>query len=131
MARDQAYQEAEQRIEEARQEGAIELDLSNMELTEVPEAIASLTLLQTLDLSNNQLTEIPDEIASLTQLQTLNLSNNQLTALPAQLANLTRLQTLYLGNNQFNEFCRSIKKLYNLSVYKHYNIVSYSEVFKK
>ena len=45
MARDKAYQEAEQRIEKARQEGAIELDLSNIELTEIPEAIASLTQL--------------------------------------------------------------------------------------
>ncbi|WP_449417700.1 hypothetical protein [Phormidium nigroviride] len=46
MARDEAYLEAEQRIEAARQEGAIALDLSYMGLTEVPEAIASLTQLQ-------------------------------------------------------------------------------------
>jgi hypothetical protein len=71
MARDKAYREAEQRIEKARREGAIELDLSNMKLTEVPEAIASLTKLQNLDLSRNQLTELPEAIASLTQLQTL------------------------------------------------------------
>ncbi|MEH1974329.1 MAG: leucine-rich repeat domain-containing protein [Nostoc sp.] len=59
MAKDRAYWEAEQRIEQARQEGAIELDLSNIELTELPEAIASLTQLQQLDLSDNQLTELP------------------------------------------------------------------------
>ena len=46
MARDQAYQEAEQRIEAARREGETELDLSRMQLTEVPEAIA--TILYTL-----------------------------------------------------------------------------------
>lgn len=39
MARDEAYWEAERRIEAARQEGAIELDLSGRGLTEVPEAI--------------------------------------------------------------------------------------------
>ncbi|MEH2104845.1 hypothetical protein [Nostoc sp.] len=52
MARDKAYQKAEQRIEKARQEGAIELDLSNIELTEIPEMIASLTQLQLLYLDD-------------------------------------------------------------------------------
>jgi hypothetical protein len=48
MTRDEAYQEAEQRIETARQEGATELDLIGMGLTELPAAIASLTQFQTL-----------------------------------------------------------------------------------
>ncbi|MDZ8089727.1 MAG: leucine-rich repeat domain-containing protein, partial [Nostoc sp. DedQUE12b] len=82
MARDKAYQKAEQRIEKARREGAIELNLSNIKLTEIPEAIASLTQLQQLNLSYNQLTELPEAIASLTQLQQLYLSNNRLTQLP-------------------------------------------------
>ncbi|MBE9125983.1 MULTISPECIES: leucine-rich repeat domain-containing protein [unclassified Coleofasciculus] len=79
MARDEAYREAEQRIEAARQAGATELDLSGMELTEVPEAIAALTQLQGLYLSFNKLTARPEAIASLTQLQELDLSGNQLT----------------------------------------------------
>jgi len=86
MARDEAYRSAEQRIEAARQEGATELNLHGMRLTELPEAIASLTQLQTLDLSNNELTELPEAIASLTQLQSLNLWNNQLTELPEAIA---------------------------------------------
>ncbi len=65
MTQDEAYQEAEQRIETARQERATALDLSGLGLTEVPEAIASLTQLQTLDLERNQLTKVPKEIASL------------------------------------------------------------------
>ena len=40
---------ARQRIEQARQEGAITLDLSGLKLTELPEAIASLTQLQDLN----------------------------------------------------------------------------------
>jgi hypothetical protein len=43
MARDEAYQEAERRIEAAHLDGAAKLDLSGMELTELPEAIAQLT----------------------------------------------------------------------------------------
>ncbi len=45
MARDEAYREAERRIEKARREGATMLDLREMNLTELPEAIASLTWL--------------------------------------------------------------------------------------
>jgi Leucine-rich repeat (LRR) protein len=53
MARDEAYREAEQRIEAARQAGATKLDLSSMQLTELPEAIAALTQLQSLNLYDN------------------------------------------------------------------------------
>ena len=59
MLGNEAYREAQQRIEEARREGARTLDLSYMELTEVPESIASLTELRLLNLFNNQLTNLP------------------------------------------------------------------------
>ncbi|MBD2058616.1 hypothetical protein H6F88_21885 [Oculatella sp. FACHB-28] len=39
MARDEAYQEAERRIETARQERATEFELNRMGLTELPEEI--------------------------------------------------------------------------------------------
>lgn len=54
MARDEAYQEAKRRIEAAHQEGATELDFSSLGLTELPEAIASLTQLQSLNLSRHR-----------------------------------------------------------------------------
>ncbi|MEH2023356.1 leucine-rich repeat protein [Nostoc sp.] len=114
MARDKAYQEAEQRIKKARQEGAIELDLSDMKLTEIPEAIASLTQLQELDLDDNQLTELPEAIASLTQLQQLDLNNNELTELPEAIASLTQLQQLNLDNNQLTELPEAIASLTQL-----------------
>lgn len=144
MARDEAYREAEQLIEAARQEGATKLDLSYMGLTEVPEAIASLTQLQSLDLSSNQLTKVPEAIAALTnlrylkvgsdefsdynnqlmalpeaiaaltQLQVLDLSYNQLTALPEAIASLTQLQWLDLSNNQLTELPEAIAFLTQL-----------------
>jgi hypothetical protein len=80
MARDEAYRQAEQRIEEARRKGETQLDLSLMGLTEVPEAIANLTQLQELDLSINLLTALPKAIAHLTQLQLLVLSDNPLNS---------------------------------------------------
>ncbi|HEY9800990.1 MAG TPA: COR domain-containing protein [Leptolyngbyaceae cyanobacterium] len=114
MVRDKAYREAEQRIEKARQEEAIKLDLSNMELTEVPEAIASLSVLQQLDLSGNQLSQLPEAIASLSRLQKLYLSNNQLSQLPEAIASLSKLQRLYLSNNQLSQLPEAIASLSEL-----------------
>ena len=67
MARDEAYREAEKRIEYARRKSRTILVLSSMKLTEIPEEIASLSQLQKLDLSDNQITEIPEAITSLSQ----------------------------------------------------------------
>jgi Leucine-rich repeat (LRR) protein len=114
MARDEAYREAEQRIEAARQEGATTLDLSFMQLTELPEAIAALTQLQSLNLSDNQLTELPEAIAALTQLQSLDLSYNELTALPEAIAALTQLQSLNLSLNELTALPEAIAALTQL-----------------
>src|SRR6185503_20947453 len=105
MARDAAYREAEKKIEEARQSGATELDLSGKwneespKLTELPESLSQLTQLQSLDLGNNRVTALPEWLCQLAQLQTLDLNNNYLTALPEWLCLLAQLQTLELNNN--------------------------------
>ncbi|MGB8169836.1 MAG: COR domain-containing protein [Chthoniobacteraceae bacterium] len=107
MPRDEAYQLAEKKIEEARRSGAKELDLGGGEygekkpkLTELPESLGRLTQLQTLDLSGNQLTALPEWLGQLTQLQTLDLSRNQLTALPESLCQLTQLESLDIVGNK-------------------------------
>jgi Leucine-rich repeat (LRR) protein len=105
---------AQQRIKWARQGKARELDLRDMKLTKLPEAIASLTNLQGLNLNNNQLTELPKAIASLTQLQVLDLSNNKLRKLPNAIASLTQLQKLDLQNNQLSELPKAIASLTQL-----------------
>ena len=60
MARNEAYQIAEERIAAALKEGATELNLSKLGLTEVPSSVAKLTNLIVLNLSINQITAIPD-----------------------------------------------------------------------
>ncbi|MBK6647214.1 MAG: leucine-rich repeat domain-containing protein [Anaerolineales bacterium] len=89
MPKDKAYQQAEQKIQQALQSGATELNLLDMKLTELPGSIGQLTQLTELDLSNNQLTTLPDSLGQLTQLTTLDLSNNQLT-LPDWLGKFTQ-----------------------------------------
>jgi hypothetical protein len=114
MLGNEGDREVQQRIEQARRDRARTLDLSGLKLTELPEAIASLTQLQLLDLSNNKLTELPEAIASLTQLQQLYLSNNQLRKLPEAIASLTQLQLLNLSNNQLRELPEAIASLTQL-----------------
>jgi hypothetical protein len=95
------------------------LDVSNNQLTQLPESIGKLTNLRQLLLNNNQLTQLPESISELTRLGTLNLSNNQLTQLPRNIDGLTGLTKLNLSNNQFTEWPENIgylEKLLNLDV---------------
>ena len=82
MAKDAAYKLAEQKIEEALKSGATDLNLSNMNLTELPDSLGQLTQLIELNLSNNKLIVLPEWLGQLTQLQKLNLESTQITILP-------------------------------------------------
>ncbi len=65
------YQQAEQKIQQALQSGATELDLRDMQLTELPESIGQLKQLRKLDLGHyygkdekdkNRLTTLPPSL---------------------------------------------------------------------
>jgi len=114
MARDQAYLEAEKKIEQALKSGAMELNISLVILTELPESIGLLTQLQSLDLNFNHLTALPESLGQLTQLQTLDLSSNQLMALPESLGQLTQLGSLNLSHNKLTALPESLGQLTQL-----------------
>jgi Leucine-rich repeat (LRR) protein len=84
-------------IQQAKDERAEKLDLSNKNLTEIPPEIAQLTSLQVLYLNNNQIREIPEALAHLTSLQFLNLYNNQIR----EISNKTKLIT-QISNNMLS-----------------------------
>ncbi|MCI0551320.1 MAG: leucine-rich repeat domain-containing protein [Anaerolineae bacterium] len=100
MVRDEAYREAEKKIQQALKSDATTLSLSDMKLTELPESIGQLTQLQSLNLSNNQLTALPQSLGQIIQLQELDLQANQLATLPESLGQLTQLRTLIRGFDQ-------------------------------
>lgn len=114
MARGGAYREAEQKIEEARRSGATKLDLSQMNLTELPESLGQLAQLQSLNLLGNELRDLPKSLSQLTQLQTLDLWGNYLTALPESLGKLTQLWWLNIARNQLTALPKWIGQLERL-----------------
>jgi C-terminal novel E3 ligase, LRR-interacting/Leucine rich repeat len=114
-------QEASKRIRQVFQNKSIFLDLSILQLNNLPKIIGQLTQLQTLYLYNNKLQALPAEIVQLTQLKTLSLSSNQLKALPAEIIQLTQLQTLDLSYNQLQALPTEIGQLTQLQRLDLYN----------
>ncbi|HEY2913658.1 MAG TPA: COR domain-containing protein [Candidatus Angelobacter sp.] len=110
----EGWQEARQRIEEAKRSNAAELDLNGLNLTTVPEWLGQLNHLQRLDLSQNRFTNLPKSLGELDQLRMLDLSRNQLTTLPESLGQLNQLQALYLGYNQLTNLPESLGQLSQL-----------------
>jgi internalin A len=106
--------EAVRRIEEAKRSGSESLDLSELELTAIPDSIARLVNLKTLNLVGNQITAIPDSIARLVNLEHLNLSENQITTIPDAIAQLVNLRYLNLRHNQIIAIPDSIVQLVHL-----------------
>jgi len=106
--------EALARIEEARRTEAVELDLSELDLTSVPESAFWLKQLQRLALSSNPLRELPESLGQLSQLQNIDLSRTQLTELPGSLLQLTELQNLALWGNELATLSDSIGRLTKL-----------------
>ena len=86
-------------IDRAVSQGWTALNLSRYGLTEIPEAIFSLTNLRTLNLYDNQITEIPKAIANLSNLKTLNLYNNKINHISEEITSLSELETLDLRKN--------------------------------
>jgi len=101
-------------IKQAFQNHARKLDLSNHELSELPESVFSLNRLEYLDLSENNLSELSPEISQLTKLTRLSLAGNAFTKLPDELTGLINLELLYLSHNPITQLPADFGRLSSL-----------------
>jgi Leucine-rich repeat (LRR) protein len=106
--------EALRRIEDAERSGADELDLSELELTAIPESLSRMANLRRLNLSGNQLTTIPESLSRLSELKSLYLAGNQITTIPESIAALSKLESLNLWGNQITTIPESLSRLSEL-----------------
>ncbi|MGQ4389689.1 COR domain-containing protein [Streptomyces sp. SAS_270] len=110
----QRYEEdVQQRIAEAR--STKNLDLSSVQLTEVPGELADLTHLTHLSLRGNSLTALPEWLGNLTELTNLDLMVNPLDELPGWIGNLVNLTDLELNASQLTSLPESIGNLTRLT----------------
>jgi Leucine-rich repeat (LRR) protein len=82
-----------------------ELDLSECQLMQVPEAVFHLmrnTELTSCTLQGNVISKIPAKFPmAFSQITDLNISNNRISALPAEMSALTQLETINISANSF------------------------------
>lgn len=91
--------------------GAKELTLAEG-LTDFPKEIYTLAdTLKRLDLSNNQLSSLPDDFAKLKNLEILFISNNLFTEVPKVLAGCPQLSMIGFRNNQIQTLAENVLPL--------------------
>ena len=90
------------------------LDLTGLDLTEIPKEIGELVELKTIFLTNNLLNDLPDEIGNLVNLTHLYLSENKFKKIPNLVFKLKKLIVLSVRDNNLTNIQKDIGKLNNL-----------------
>jgi len=96
------------------------LDLSDNEITALPESWEAAASLRELVLAGNQLTSLPRGLCTgrlAANLRLLNLARNQLVLLPNYACSLTALVTLNLASNQLKALPPGIGRFTNLKTF--------------
>jgi len=125
-------EEAVRRIDQAAEEKLTELDLSGLDLEELPPEIGKCTQLETLVLGEanrwsgfdgkwtpqpitNQLSALPEEVRSLGNLRSIDLSGNPFGTIPELLLEMKQLESLNLTSIGLTEIPEAICQLSNLT----------------
>ena len=125
-------EEAVRRIDQAAEEKLTELDLSGLDLEELPPEIGKCTQLETLVLGKvedcgwvdgkltpklitNHLSALPEELRSLLNLRSIDLSGNPFGKMPELLLEMKQLESLNLTSIGLTEIPDAIGQLSNLT----------------
>lgn len=106
----------------------VNLDLSYLDLKELPKEISLCSNLVELNLSNNLLNENSDFscLRKLTKLKTINLNLNNFKEFPKSIFHISKIEHLSLGTNNIIAIPNDIKKLVRLKTLEiSYNEISY------
>src|SRR5262249_17332983 len=99
-------------IDQAVADGRIELDLSWLELTNLPSAIGRLAGLRKLSLRSNWLRDLPPEFARLTNLISLDIADNLIDKdVPAPILALHQIEELHLGGSDLPDLPAEFSRL--------------------
>jgi hypothetical protein len=101
------------------------LDLSNNQISTLPEEVSLLPKLKTLNLDANQLGIIPDAICKLAALEMLSVNENFLQEIPSTICNISTLKVLSFVGNKFLQYFspQIVSKLPNLDIYSDAELV--------
>jgi internalin A len=91
------------------------LNLSENELTDIPQEIGRAKRLRHLYISQNHLTALPSTIGELSDIEILEAQRNSLATLPSSLGELSKLLRLDLSENALTELPDSLKQLRSLN----------------
>jgi Leucine-rich repeat (LRR) protein len=108
------YQIAEVEIAKVRREGATMLDLSCMNLLNVPESVSQLTQLKQLYIHSNSLRSLPVFLTNLTNLNVVRVFENRLESLPEWFGQFEQLHSLDFSDNQLTSLPESLGQLIKL-----------------
>ena len=122
-----------------------QLDLSNQNLTAIPDSVFSLTNLEYLHLGNsftlypplsalgadkpagdslNKIAKIPSDIENLQQLRVFGICFNNLQSLPKEIVKLKKLDTLDISFNKNLNIATEFEKLKEMTWLKYLNILA-------
>lgn len=109
------YQVAASKIADVYAKKGEEIDLSNLDLEDLPEGMGVIDFRE-INVSKNKLHTLPVSLANCEYLKILNAAENQLESLPNTLGKCTRLQKLYLSQNRLSSLPDSLCECSNLEV---------------
>lgn len=90
------------------------LNLANNFLSFLPEWFSELNSLEELNISYNSFLEVPKTIMSLSLVENLNLSKNNIIVIPDWLGMLSQIKVLNLSNNPIEYLSESIGSLHSI-----------------
>lgn len=86
-----------------KREEVTDLDLSFLELSELPEEILKFSNLRVLKLTKNHLSTLPDWLSSMKNLEQIWLGSNEFTDFPSVLKEVPKLHLVDISYNQISE----------------------------